>query len=176
METAFYSTVNSPVGPLTVCCTGKGLLRLDRGTAPPTDRAASRFEWVESAKGTQQAVRELKEYFAGRRREFTVTLDLRGTRFQVRVWKALQTIPYGQTRSYRDIARQVGRPLAYRAVGQANHRNPVSIIVPCHRVVAADGTLGGYGGGLGMKRFLLELEGAGMGEQTCVACRARAGQ
>lgn len=163
METAFYTTLDSPVGRLTVCCTPKGLLRLDTGRGLPEDRATRPFRWVESAEKTAPAVRELKEYFSGRRRAFTVPLDLRGTPFQLRVWKALQRIPYGKTRSYGDIARQVRRPRAFRAVGQANHRNPIAIIVPCHRVIAADGTLGGYGGGLDMKRFLLNLEGAPLG-------------
>jgi len=164
METAFYTTMDSPIGRLRVSCTQKGLLRLDIGRGSPRDRATQRLEWVESAAKTAPVVRELEEYFSGRRHEFTVPLDLRGTPFQLRVWKALARIPYGKTRSYGDIARQVGRPLAFRAVGQANHRNPIAIIVPCHRVVAADGTLGGYGGGLNMKRFLLNLEGAPAGE------------
>jgi len=162
METAYYTALESPIGQLTVCCTEKGLLRLETHGGVPGDRAARRFDWVESATETRDAVRELREYFAGRRREFTLPLDLRGTPFQLRVWKALRRIPYGQTCSYADIARRVGRPRAFRAVGQANHRNPVAIVVPCHRVLASDGTLGGYGGGLHMKRFLLELEGAGI--------------
>jgi O-6-methylguanine DNA methyltransferase len=105
-------------------------------------------------------VRELEEYFAGRRREFTVALDLRGTDFQMACWRALLAIPYGETRSYADIARAVGQPKGFRAVGMANNRNPVAIVVPCHRVIASDGSLCGYGGGLDLKRKLLELEGA----------------
>jgi len=104
-------------------------------------------------------VRELEEYFAGTRREFDFSLDLRGTEFQLACWRALLAIPYGQTRSYADIARAVGRPRGFRAVGMANNRNPVAIVVPCHRVIASDGTLCGYGGGLDIKRKLLELEG-----------------
>jgi len=103
---------------------------------------------------------ELEEYFAGSRRQFTFPLDLRGTDFQLACWRALVLIPYGETRSYADIARVVGKPNAFRAVGMANNRNPVAIVVPCHRVIASDGTLCGYGGGLDVKRKLLELEGA----------------
>jgi len=105
-------------------------------------------------------VSELKEYFAGKRREFTFPLDLRGTDFQIACWRALIAIPYGETRSYAGVARSVGKPNAFRAVGMANNRNPIAIVVPCHRVIASDGTLCGYGGGLEVKRKLLQLEGA----------------
>jgi methylated-DNA-[protein]-cysteine S-methyltransferase len=105
-------------------------------------------------------VRELEEYFSGKRRQFSFALDLRGTDFQQACWHALLAIPYGETRSYGDIARAVGRPQGFRAVGMANNRNPVAIVVPCHRVIASDGSLCGYGGGLDVKRRLLELEGA----------------
>jgi O-6-methylguanine DNA methyltransferase len=105
-------------------------------------------------------VRELEEYFAGKRREFSFPLDLRGTNFQLACWRALLAIPYGETRSYAAMARAVGKPKAFRAVGMANNRNPIAIVVPCHRVIASDGTLCGYGGGLEVKRKLLELEGA----------------
>lgn len=108
----------------------------------------------------RQATEQLEEYAAGRRKKFTVPLDLDGTPFQKRVWKALLAIPYGETRSYGEIARQVGNPKAARAVGMANHENPVAIIVPCHRVIAGDGTLGGYGGGLEKKSRLLGMEKA----------------
>lgn len=103
-------------------------------------------------------VQELDAYFSGALKRFTVPLDLRGTDFQVRVWKKLQAIPYGETRSYGEIASQVGRPKGARAVGRANGSNPVSIVVPCHRVIGANGSLVGYGGGLDRKTALLELE------------------
>ena len=103
---------------------------------------------------------ELEEYFSDGRREFTFSVDLRGTDFQLACWRALLAIPYGETRTYADIARAVGKPTAFRAVGMANNRNPLAIVVPCHRVIASDGTLCGYGGGLEVKRKLLELEGA----------------
>jgi O-6-methylguanine DNA methyltransferase len=104
--------------------------------------------------------RELQQYFAGDRREFSFPLDLRGTEFQLACWSALLAIPYGETRTYADIARAVGRPQGFRAVGMANNRNPIAIVVPCHRVIASDGSLCGYGGGLDIKRKLLELEAA----------------
>ncbi len=105
-----------------------------------------------------QAARELGEYFAGTRRTFTFPIRAHGTPFQQEVWRALQNIPYGETRTYGQIAAQIGRPKAVRAVGMANHRNPLPIVVPCHRVVGADGSLTGYAGGLGIKTLLLRLE------------------
>ncbi len=114
--------------------------------------------WNDRHPVLEEAARQLADYFHGRRREFRLPLDLDGTPFQLSVWRALETIPYGETRSYRDVARQVGRPAATRAVGAANGGNPIAIIVPCHRVIASGGTLGGYGGGLPLKRMLLALE------------------
>jgi methylated-DNA-[protein]-cysteine S-methyltransferase len=105
-------------------------------------------------------IRQLDEYFAGTRREFELDLAPQGTPFQLAVWNALLSIPYGSTASYGDIARSVGRPNAVRAVGQANGRNPLAIVVPCHRVIGSDHSLTGYGGGIDRKRFLLALEGA----------------
>ncbi|MCH5353141.1 MAG: methylated-DNA--[protein]-cysteine S-methyltransferase [Acutalibacter sp.] len=105
-----------------------------------------------------RAREELREYFAGKRREFTLPLAPKGTEFQRRVWEALLTIPYGETRSYGEIAALIGSPKASRAVGSANHRNPISIFIPCHRVIGADGSLTGYGGGLEVKRALLAIE------------------
>jgi len=107
----------------------------------------------------KKAAKQLTEYFAGKRREFDLPLDFKGTDFQKKVWAALLTIPYGETRSYGEIAAQIGNPKAPRAVGMANNRNPIGIICPCHRVIGADGSLVGYGGGLPTKEFLLKLEG-----------------
>ncbi len=106
----------------------------------------------------QEAARQLGEYFDGRRKEFDLPLSLHGTEFQQSVWEALQAIPVGETRSYKEIAVQIGNPRASRAVGTANNRNPVIIIIPCHRVVGQDGSLTGYVGGLPVKQYLLELE------------------
>jgi methylated-DNA-[protein]-cysteine S-methyltransferase len=119
-------------------------------------------EWVRDDRDplVVEACGQLREYFEGRRMRFDLPLDLRGTRFQHRVWEALRAIPYGETRSYAAVAAQVGKPRAVRAVGGANAANPVAIIVPCHRVIAAGGGLGGYGFGLERKRFLLDLERA----------------
>jgi methylated-DNA-[protein]-cysteine S-methyltransferase len=115
-------------------------------------------------KGTpflQEVAKEIKEYLAGKRKQFDIPLKLDGTDFQLSVWNALLTIPYGETRSYRNIAEQIHNAKACRAVGMANHRNPIAIIVPCHRVIGADGSLTGFGGGLELKQRLLTLEHVG---------------
>jgi methylated-DNA-[protein]-cysteine S-methyltransferase len=106
----------------------------------------------------KNAASQLDEYFTGLRKAFDLPLSLKGTEFQRSVWNALLTVGYGETRSYKDIAAQIGKPLAVRAVGSANHHNPIAIIVPCHRVIGHDGSLTGYGGGLHVKQFLLDLE------------------
>jgi methylated-DNA-[protein]-cysteine S-methyltransferase len=123
--------------------------------APPIDGEKSESNQFLLAAGQQ-----LREYFAGKRREFQLPLDMQGTDFQLDVWRQLLEIPYGKTRSYAQIAEAIGRPKAVRAVGAANGSNPVSIVVPCHRVIGSSGKLTGYGGGLPLKKRLLELEGA----------------
>jgi len=160
METLHYSRLDSMAGPLIIGVSTNGLVALefDRGHFPP--KKQKNISWQESKEHTAPYVRELKEYFAGHRRQFSFPLDLRGTPFQVKCWRALLEIPFGETRTYADIARAVGCPQGFRAVGMANNRNPIAIVVPCHRVIASDGTLCGYGGGLDIKRKLLELEGA----------------
>lgn len=171
METLLYTTIDSPVGPLFLAASNRGLVALEFDQRLPgqqtirpnprdlrTESKAVRFE--ESASAMRGYITELEEYFSGRRRQFDFPLDLRGTDFQLACWQALLAIPYGETRTYADIARAVARPQGFRAVGMANNRNPVAIVVPCHRVIASDGTLCGYGGGLDVKRKLLELEGA----------------
>jgi methylated-DNA-[protein]-cysteine S-methyltransferase len=158
VEPVHYSIMDSPVGPLAIVMSDAGLMRLEfhrQGNIPDNN-----FAWLEDGVRTNAVRRELEEYFGGRRREFTLPLDLRGTDFQLRCWRALLTIPYGETRTYADVARAIGKPKAFRAVGMANHDNPVAIIVPCHRVIASGGGLCGYGGGLDIKQKLLELEGA----------------
>lgn len=165
METFYYSRLKSLAGPLVIGVSQRGLvvLEFDRGNFPPKVRGGE-IVWQESAEATRDYVQELEQYFSGQRREFTFPLDLRGTPFQVRCWRALLEIPYGETRTYADIARAVGQPKGFRAVGLANNRNPIAIVVPCHRVIASDGTLCGYGGGLDIKRKLLELEGVRLAE------------
>ncbi len=159
MEVLYYSRFDSSLGPLVLAASARGLvlLEFDTGVFPPTKFKA---KWTASSPATLPYARELNEYLAGRRREFTFPLDLRGTPFQLRCWRALLEIPYGETRTYADIARAVGCPKGFRAVGLANNRNPIAIVVPCHRVIASDGSLCGYGGGLEIKRKLLELESA----------------
>jgi methylated-DNA-[protein]-cysteine S-methyltransferase len=153
-ETIYYSKINSPVGPLLLAISEQGLMALEfhRGAIPSP--------WVESEEKLASYVRQLGEYFSGKRRQFDLRLDLRGTEFQKRCWRELLKIPYGETRSYADVARAIGQPSAVRAVGLANGQNPIAIVVPCHRVIGSDGSLTGYGGGLEVKRKLLELEGA----------------
>lgn len=141
----------SPIGLLEVAGTEAGILSIeftDR-KGGPADRPAACLK---------ECLRQLDEYFQGTRRSFSLKLDLRGTPFQRRAWNELLKVPFGRTTSYRDIAAALGNPRATRAVGGANHRNPVSIIVPCHRVVGADGSLTGYGGGLWRKEWLLAHE------------------
>src|SRR6202047_5096729 len=157
METLFYFRTPSPVGSLFLAASTKGLVRLEfearmQKVNPDT------FKLRESKSALTPYVHELNDYFAGERREFSLPLDLRGTEFRLACWRALLKIPYGETRSYRDIAQAIGHPHAYRAVGMSNNRNPVAIVVPCHRVIASSGSLCGYGGGLDVKRKLLELE------------------
>lgn len=137
-----------------------GDLRLDYedGTVTGLSCAAGPVPGCAPDALTELVFRQLDEYFAGTRRTFDFPYRLHGTPFQQAVWAALREIPYGQTRSYRDIAEAIGHPKAFRAVGMANHANPLFIVIPCHRVIGADGALTGYGGGLEMKRALLALE------------------
>jgi methylated-DNA-[protein]-cysteine S-methyltransferase len=149
-----WSAVLNPVSGITLhlVVTEMGIRRLGFGESTIANGAS------ESGTLAAEAARQLDEYFSGRRRQFDLPLDLEGTEFQQRVWKAVSGVPYGQTRSYAQIATTIGSPAAVRAVGAANGANPVAIIVPCHRVVASGGGLGGYGGGLELKRRLLALE------------------
>ncbi|MCG3202564.1 MAG: Methylated-DNA--protein-cysteine methyltransferase [Gammaproteobacteria bacterium] len=156
-----YALMHSPIGDLLAGATGDGLCLLEFTEALPPGAipAAFRNRGAGEAQRVLRLVRsELDGYFSGRRRAFDVPLVLRGTPFQVEVWRELVKIPYGTTRSYAEIARRVGRRKATRAVGQANGRNGIVILVPCHRVVSSDGSLGGYSSGLGRKRYLLDLE------------------
>ncbi|OBJ56473.1 methylated-DNA--[protein]-cysteine S-methyltransferase [Mycobacterium sp. 1423905.2] len=150
-----FRTIDSPIGPLTLAGHGSVLtnLRMVDQTYEP-----SRTDWTPDENVFTDAVEQLSAYFAGERTDFDLELDMKGTDFQQRVWKALLTIPYGETRSYGEIAQQIGAPGSARAVGLANGHNPIAIIVPCHRVIGAGGKLTGYGGGLERKQALLDLE------------------
>lgn len=156
-------TVDSPVGPLTLIASDAGLA----GVLWPKDRPGRvRLEALADDQAhpvLNEAARQLEEYFSGRRKAFALKLDMAGTDFQRRVWNALLTIPFGETRSYRQIAEQIGSPGAVRAVGAANGRNPVSIVAPCHRVIGSTGALTGFAGGLEAKARLLTLEGVKTG-------------
>jgi len=165
-EILHIARVETPIGALRLASTEVGLAFLELPRSNGSGFTGWLRRWAPGArvaegfKPNQGAAKQLLEYFAGKRREFEVPLDLRGTEFQVAVWRALCAIPYGETISYAEQARRVGRPSAPRAVGAANGANPIAIIVPCHRVVNADGKLGGYGGGLPLKKRLLALEHA----------------
>lgn len=142
-----------PQGRMTIVDSGGAVVRIGFGVLDVEGSALSPTAL------TNEAATQLMEYFAGKRRTFSLPLAPKGTPFQKEVWQALSSIPYGQTRSYADIAAQVGRPKAFRAVGMANNRNPIPIIIPCHRVVGSSGDMVGYAYGTKIKRYLLELEG-----------------
>lgn len=146
----FYASFTSPLGEITVSSNGTAVVAVSFGSAPAKS---------DSCAIAQRAVQQLQEYFAGQREHFELPLQPRGTEFQQRVWQALLGIPYGDTASYKYIATQLGNVKAVRAVGMANSRNPIAIIVPCHRVIGADGSLTGYAGGLDKKQWLLDYEG-----------------
>jgi methylated-DNA-[protein]-cysteine S-methyltransferase len=152
----YYCHLETPVGKLTLFGTDKGLTGINfpsgKNQLMPTATCQKNDQKL------SKAARQLDEYFSGKRTEFTIPLIIHGTDFQKTVWNALQTIPYGQTMSYGDIAKVIGRPTASRAVGMANGRNQIPIIIPCHRVIGADKFLTGFAGGLETKRFLLGLE------------------
>jgi methylated-DNA-[protein]-cysteine S-methyltransferase len=154
-----YVTIDSPIGRLLLQTDGVSLTGLYMDVPGRPIRGLSDWQEDASAGPLAEAVRQLEEYFSGKRRIFELPLRLNGTEFQQRVWHALTEIPYGQTWSYGELAKRVGNPNASRAVGLANGRNPVAILVPCHRVIGADGSLTGYGGGVERKQWLLAHEG-----------------
>ena len=164
MTAYYHREIDSPAGGLGIVADGEGRLVkiafLGRGEdlGRGLDLEAG-GELIEDEARTERAAVQLGEYFNRRRRSFDLELAPRGTDFQLRVWRAVADVPYGETASYAEIAERVGRPGAARAVGRANGTNPIPIVVPCHRVIGADGSLTGYGGGLEVKRALLELEG-----------------
>jgi methylated-DNA-[protein]-cysteine S-methyltransferase len=154
----YATTLETPIGKLLIETNESAVIQI---LLPGKDSEAEDIspENTKIPKVMNDAVRQLKEYFAGKRTEFDLPLELVGTNFQRDVWLALGEIPFGKTISYAELANMVGRPAAFRAVGQANGANPIPIVLPCHRVIASGGKLGGYGGGLNMKRQLLSLEG-----------------
>ncbi|KOR76970.1 tRNA epoxyqueuosine(34) reductase QueG [Paenibacillus solani] len=167
-EMLYYDELLTPIGSLTVCATEKGLCLIEFGSFYVKEAVIQQWSrtWAGNGGYTRDeerlapVVTQLKQYFSGELEEFDLPLDLRGTSFQLQVWEALKSISYGTMCSYKDVAESIGRPKAVRAVGGANNKNPVPVVVPCHRVIGADGALIGYGGGPEIKRALLTLEGA----------------
>ena len=154
-----YTYIESPVGILMLAGNSEGLadIRFMEGRRPATPPEES---WIQDDKAFREAAAQLRAYFDGKLREFNLPLAPRGTQFQLQVWNALREIPYGKTISYAELARRIAKPKAVRAVGAANGRNPIAIVVPCHRVIGSDGSLTGYGGGMRNKELLLALEGS----------------
>ena len=154
-----YSLVSSPVGKLLLAGSGRKLAKLSFLAQRRLEDEISP-DWQLNDEQFAEVRAQLDEYFQGSRTRFDVSLDIAdpSSSFSHAVWHELSKIPYGETRSYRDIAERIGRPKAFRAVGQANHRNPIAIVIPCHRVIGSDGSLTGFGGGLGTKEYLLGLE------------------
>ena len=147
----WYAATTTPLGPITVASSERGLAAVRFGRCIPE-------QGVVDADANAEPLRQLEEYFSGQRKHFELELDLVGTDFQRAVWQELLRIPYGETRSYGDIAKSLKKPGASRAVGLANHNNPIAIVVPCHRVVGHDGSLTGYAGGIHLKQKLLAIE------------------
>ncbi|MDQ6705010.1 MAG: methylated-DNA--[protein]-cysteine S-methyltransferase [Acidobacteriota bacterium] len=166
LESMFYSKIESPIGELLLTADARGLTGLlMNAKAKIPDESSHRNDAV-----FHEAKRQIDAYFAGALKVFDLPIVFTGTPFQNDVWKALCDIPFGETLSYGSLARRVGRPAASRAVGAANGRNPISIIVPCHRVIGADGSLTGYGGGMDRKRWLLHHEGVLTAELSYLMC------
>jgi methylated-DNA-[protein]-cysteine S-methyltransferase len=157
----YYTYAASPIGQLLLAGSADALQVIG---FPHGDKARrADIGWERYGEPFKKTARQLNEYFSGDRQEFELDLAPEGTKFQVEVLEALRGIPYGETRTYRDIAVAVGRPKAVRAVGNANGRNPLPIVIPCHRVIGSDGSLTGFGGGIEVKRYLLDLD-----QQHCV--------
>jgi methylated-DNA-[protein]-cysteine S-methyltransferase len=146
-----YAIMNTRLGPVNVASTPKGLASIQFGPGLPA-------QGIPDESANREILQQLEEYFQGTRVRFDVPLDIEGTEFQMAVWRELQRIPYGETCSYGEIAARIGNPRAARAVGMANHENPIAVVIPCHRVVGRDGSLTGYAGGLHLKEELLSLE------------------
>ena len=154
----YYCYMPTPIGELLLAGDRESLSMI--GFPKGSMRRDPEPDWIYNEQPFADAIRQLDEYFAGERKEFDLPLSLEGTEFQLLVLEELKQIPYGETTSYGDIAKRIGRPKAVRAVGAANGRNPLPIVVPCHRVIGSDGSLTGFAGGLALKQLLLEMEGA----------------
>lgn len=148
----YYYDYSFPIGIMTIVSGDQGIVEVS------LDHQVSNNQIKKETALIKKAYQQLSEYFVGTRQQFDLPLDLKGTQFQKECWQALQNIPYGQTRTYKEIAEAIGRPKAARAIGMANHVNPIMIIVPCHRVIGTNGKLTGYRGGLDVKEYLLDLE------------------
>ena len=160
----YISQYDSPLGRIFLASSDEGLVQVGLSTREKFSSEISRkhpsAELIKDDRKNQSVISQLDEYFQGKRKDFSLPILFDGTLFQKKVWQALTKIPYGQTVTYKDIAVKIGNPKAVRAVGNANNRNPLGIVVPCHRVIGTNGKLVGYGGGLDMKEKLLKLEGA----------------
>lgn len=156
--TCFFKEMPSPVGVLKLVASHMGLVAILWENDRPNRVPLKSLEEDKNHPILEETETQLKAYFSGKLNEFSIPLDAIGTEFQKKVWEALRTIPFGQTRSYQQIAQQIGNPKAVRAVGAANGKNPISIVVPCHRVIGANGKLTGFAGGLSIKEYLLDLE------------------
>ena len=159
----YIAQFNSPIGTLYLASSDQGVVCISlsgrQHLLKDLERLVPDMDLEEDIQKNQGVIKQLKEYFSGERKDFDLPLHLIGTEFQKQVWRQLMKVSFGRTASYKEIADKIGRPKAMRAVGQANHRNPVPIIIPCHRIIGANGHLVGFGGGLDMKRFLLSHEG-----------------
>jgi methylated-DNA-[protein]-cysteine S-methyltransferase len=151
LNAVHYAIMDSPMGSMTIASSERGLVSVQFGLNMPADGLIDDV-------ANHDVAEQLQEYFEGKRTHFDLPLDIKGTPFQVAVWNELLKIPYGSTCSYMDIARSLGKPGAARAVGMANHENPIAVVIPCHRVVGSDGSLTGYAGGLHIKQQLLSIE------------------
>ena len=162
MMRIYVSELNTPVGTLHLASSDQGVVSISlsgkEDLLKDLERRIPDMEFEENASKNKGVVRQLKEYFSGARKDFDLPLHLIGTEFQKLVWRQLKGVSFGQTASYKEIAERIGKPKAMRAVGQANHRNPIPIIIPCHRIIGANGHLVGFGSGLDKKRFLLSHE------------------
>jgi O-6-methylguanine DNA methyltransferase len=169
LETLFYTTFKTPINSLLILSSEKGLVKImfiDTKDSLPLRSLKNEYPgttFVEDKSKNQDTTNQLKEYFTGTRKIFSLPLDIRGTPFQKQVWAEVAKVSYGRTCSYGEIASRIGKPGAGRAVGMANHNNPLPIVIPCHRIVGADGSLTGYGAGIHIKEKLLKLEKENIG-------------